>query len=113
MLTKESIKRIAQSVDIKSDYEELYQSLEGREWDEFVEKHVSYIKEILKDVVDRAVYDYISSVFPNYTDPETDPYEKDFVSDVLYELDNSIWNITDVCDELSLRVKSKNKIQQS
>lgn len=81
MLTKDSIKRIAQSVDEditeeKSDYQELYES---DEWDEYVFKHVDNIEKSVQYAMEKTIDDYISRVFPL----TKDKYQQMFIDEIL------------------------------
>lgn len=82
-----------------SDYGDLFFN-NREEFKSLVAEHKNNIKIILKEKIDKAVYEYVSAVFPTYVYPERDAYEKEFVKQILFSLNQDVSNITNICEEL-------------
>lgn len=104
-ITDDRLKKLSQMFDKKDEYNiDDYGEMFFNDIDRFrglVDEHKKNIKDKLKDVIDRTIYDYVSTIFPSYVEPEGDKYEKEFVKQILYSLGNDgINEITDICDNL-------------
>ena len=85
MFTKESIKRIAQSVDLEvpeaSDYERLQEDIHS--WNDTIQGHLRNLHGIYLKQIEKATNEYFEAVFPNKG--YTDDHEREFIEQLVDE----------------------------